>query len=543
MYEAGWGGHGMYGGPFQNDGSVAVAPAYCGRFLPGAGPIVADCGPFGGGKAAGTYGGQAGSVTAVSKEYETEVHFQKCWGVMAELFEAHDDFNALIPPEGFKFLDLGCAPGGFSSFLLDDPRCKAGFGVTLPSLSGGFPVRVRRPNFFLQQGDLFEIGFNDLLASKVNVCICDAQYLRNNISWDDKYKGVRCRSKQHGVWALLCKQMWLGLSKLETGGIIIFRFGWRDPGDHCPATRWYKKMTVRLFTILHDLFDEVRDVKSDYFNALQSSFYVACTNFDREKFEFRQVGKLLGNAFNYLITTEIEDSNELEFLEAVDRIRTDETDNAINDMLDRINKLRLINEGSRRRHQQREVETKDPRAVLFIADLPIGTTDEELQSALSIFGRVMSMDRSGDSEKVSVQFALASHARQAHDTLRAGTSGLGRNIKVWLGAGHQQDSWSVEWDGQKRHQSWSTNGAVAGTVTNGNGKGNGAKGPPGFKGNADADGKGSDASKGKGKGKAKSEGKSNGQAKGKDWSDGADGGKSKKGGGKKAGAGQKGYVA
>jgi len=138
-------------------------------------------------------------VKAINAEYETEVHFQKCYGVMSEIFEAHDHLQALMPSTGFKFLDLGCAPGGFSAFLLDDPRCLAGFGVTLPSNCGGFPVRVRDSRFFLQQGDLFEIGPTDLIASEINIVVCDAQYLRNNISWDDKYRGVRCRSKQHGV--------------------------------------------------------------------------------------------------------------------------------------------------------------------------------------------------------------------------------------------------------------------------------------------------------------------------------------------------------
>ena len=77
-------------------------------------------------------------------------------------------------------------------------------------------------------GDLFELGPQDLIAKDVHVCICDAQYMRNEVAWDEKYTGVRCRSKQHGVWALLVKQFWLGLSRLLTGGMLIFRFGWRD---------------------------------------------------------------------------------------------------------------------------------------------------------------------------------------------------------------------------------------------------------------------------------------------------------------------------
>lgn len=359
------------------------------------------------------------SVKAINAEYETEVHFQKCYGVISEIFEAHDHLQALIPAAGFKFLDLGCAPGGFSSFLLDDPRCLAGFGVTLPSNCGGFPVRVRDSRFFLQQGDLFEIGPTDLIASEINIVVCDAQYLRNNISWDDKYRGVRCRSKQHGVWALLIKQFWLGLSRLQAGGVLIFRFGWRDPGPDDPATIWYKKMTLRLFSVLIDLFGQVKEVKSDYYNALQSSFYVCCSNFNKSKFDERQVAKLLGINFNYLISTRIEDSNELDILAQADKIRTNEVDIRISDMLDRIEKLRLINEGSRRWHAKKEEEREDPRAAVVLPTVPRGMSDEDLAASMSVYGRVLRVDRGNDREReVTVQFAVLEHANIAFAALQ-----------------------------------------------------------------------------------------------------------------------------
>ena len=38
------------------------------------------------------------------------------------MWQAHDYLRGLVPEMGFKFLDLGCAPGGFSSYLLQDPR-------------------------------------------------------------------------------------------------------------------------------------------------------------------------------------------------------------------------------------------------------------------------------------------------------------------------------------------------------------------------------------------------------------------------------------
>uniref|UniRef100_A0A7S1B063 Ribosomal RNA methyltransferase FtsJ domain-containing protein n=1 Tax=Noctiluca scintillans TaxID=2966 RepID=A0A7S1B063_NOCSC len=382
-------------------------------------------------------------VKTINAEHETEVHFQKCYGVMAELFEAHDNFETSLNM-GFKFLDLGCAPGGFSTFLLNDPRCLAGFGVSLPSTSGGFPVRVRSDSFFLQQGDLFEIGPDDLLASNVHMCICDVQYMRNNVAWDEKYRGVRCRSKQHGVWALLCKQFWLGLSKLLAGGTLIFRFGWRDPGPDDEATIWYKKCSLRLFSLFHDLFESVREVKSDYFNAVQSSFYVCCSNFNQRKFVERQVAKLFGVTFNHLVTTETQDATQLDILKQADKIRTPEVDQKISDMLDRVHKLRMIHLESRKRHQQREAFCEDPRAVLFIAPLP-SWSNEELMGVLSLYGRVRGIDRSD--RHTSVKFACVEHAQAAVAALRR-NSLLGEGIAVWTPGGEDELPWEP---GQSEH--------------------------------------------------------------------------------------------
>lgn len=399
------------------------------------------------------------SIQALKAEYETDVHFQKCYGVMAELFQVHNNLEDVIPKSGFKFLDLGCAPGGFSSFLLDDPRCRTGFGVTLPSTCGGFPMRLRSNQFLLQQADLFEIGTDDLIASQVHVCICDAQYMRNNVAWDEKYRGVRCRSKQHGVWALLMKQFWLGLTRLLAGGILIFRFGWRDgPADDL-ATIWYKKMTIRLFSLLRDLFDEVKEVKSDHFNALQSSFYVCCTGFDPDKFADRQVAKLLGVNFNYLLTTRISDSNDLDLLAPVDKIRSEEVDKSISDMLDRVEKLRLVHEQSRKRHEMREMERDDPRAMVYIQ--PCSMSNEDLINAFSVFGTVKRVEREA-ADQACILFALVDQARSACQAMR-GKGIFSEKIRIWMREEEVRhspsDQWGGEWSatpwpGQQHGQAW-----------------------------------------------------------------------------------------
>lgn len=427
---------------------------------------------------------QFGSVRAHKAEYETEIHFQKCYGVMAELVEAHNNLDSFVPESGFRFLDLGCAPGGFSSYLLEDPRCINGFGVTLPSASGGFPMRLRNPKFFLQQADLFEIGPMDVISSEVHVCICDAQYLRNNVAWDERYRGVRCRSKQHGVWALLMKQFWLGLTRLATGGMLIFRFGWRDAEPDDLATIWYKRCTLRLFSLLHDLFTHVKEVKSDYFNALQSSFYVCCAGFKAERFKERQVAKLLGGNFNYLITTRIDDANELEVLPQVDKIRTPEVDKKITDMLDRIEKIRLVHEQCRARHQKEEDLRDDPSAVVFLSPAPDGMSDEQISAAFSVYGRVRRVDRDGD-YKVYVQLGRKEQAQSAVVGFRQSRA-FGPHVRMWLqNEAQQQDLWGNEW----------ANGADAGMVAapvHPGGKGGKGKAPRGY-----VDG-GKGASKGKG---------------------------------------------
>jgi len=168
-----------------------------------------------------------------------------------------------------------------------------------------------------------------------------------------------------------------------------------------------------------DLFGQVKEVKSDYYNALQSSFYVCCSNFNRSKFDERQVAKLLGINFNYLISTRIEDSNELDILAQADKIRTDEVDTRISDMLDRIEKLRLINEGSRRWHAKQEELREDPRAAVVLPKVPKGMSDEDLAASMSVYGRVLRVDRGVDREhEVTVQFAVLEHASIALAALR-----------------------------------------------------------------------------------------------------------------------------
>ena len=90
--------------------------------------------------------------------YETNVHFQKSFMVLDEIFRTHANFPEL--PQDFTYVDLGCAPGGFSGFLTSDERCAQGVGYTLALDLGGFPVLVSDPRL--------TVHYTDLLSGKAS---------------------------------------------------------------------------------------------------------------------------------------------------------------------------------------------------------------------------------------------------------------------------------------------------------------------------------------------------------------------------------------
>lgn len=335
-------------------------------------------GRTGGGRGGASRNGEYDSEEArrrlAQAEYDTEVHFQKCFGVMNEIYETNRSFPAL--PESFNFLDLGCAPGGFSSFLLDDERCGMGYGVTLPAENGGFPARISKhekaAQYALQYADLFLIEPKDLLpTTNVYSVIADAQYLNDGLAYAEagRYTGAKCTTKQNGIWALTLKQMWLGFERLETGGYFMVRFGWKDYGDHW--SQWYKACALRLFQLLYAVFGEgagpspselykdgrggvaldpfradlgaVTCIKSSYYNASTSSFYVVATNFRREAYQKLEVGKLLQRE---IATLTGKDAGDHDILGRV--VVSPEVAAKVETELENVEKLREIGEATKK---------------------------------------------------------------------------------------------------------------------------------------------------------------------------------------------------
>eukprot|EP00927_Polykrikos_kofoidii_P037422 TRINITY_DN31572_c0_g1_i1.p1 TRINITY_DN31572_c0_g1~~TRINITY_DN31572_c0_g1_i1.p1 ORF type:complete len:472 (+),score=88.40 TRINITY_DN31572_c0_g1_i1:68-1417(+) len=372
----------------------------------------------------------AAAAKALEAERQTEVHFRKCRGIMNEILKEEDNFPKALP-QNFRFLDLACAPGGFCSVLLEDPREPLGFAVSLPTARGGFPMRLRSDRLFVQQADLFDLATSpeSLLATDVHLAVCDAQYMRDEVAWDAHYLGQRLKSNQHGVWALLCLQLLLGCGKLEQGGALIFRFAWWDGGMADPSTTWYKLNTFRLFAVLHTIFTSVRAVKSAIYNAKTPSFYVSCAGFRRDSWVRHNVLAMLRGAFEEATWSCTPQYQSLNLLAAADALRTTENDDRVSRMLDHVDKVRCAHVGSKfARGSSNGVATDevDPAAVCVVEMPSEGLALKELTGVLSRYGALRRVEPLPDSAEaapetmandgvrrtwITAQFATAAHAR------------------------------------------------------------------------------------------------------------------------------------
>ena len=125
---------------------------------------------------------------ARTDEEGTMIHFQKCYYTFQELFDS-PCLKKFAHHDKIAFLDIACAPGGFSQYLLDHFPNSFGRGITLPENFGGFPVCVQTPHYHPHNGNSrFQLFYFDLLSMSdpydsqisVDIVIGDAQYFARN---------------------------------------------------------------------------------------------------------------------------------------------------------------------------------------------------------------------------------------------------------------------------------------------------------------------------------------------------------------------------
>lgn len=363
----------------------------------------------------------------MADERNAQIHFTKTYQVLSEAIEKH--------PGAFKdkmaFLDLGCAPGGFSQRMLEELGPMGhGYGVTLPYQAGGFPMLLHDHRFHIQVCNLMELQTpKDLECPEpVDVIMADAQDLSKKIPTNQreaKKKSKAARSKQGpeaetvgvgaacgplGIWALTFQEIMLGLGMLKAGGTFFFRFGWRGRGVQ--EEHWYREAIMRLLGLVLNSFDKVIPFKSEIYHQADPCFYVIAAGFCREGYADASMETRLREAIQSIIACESHEDLP-KCIETLAEFSTPENHQRIDELLDKVGRVRAIGLSSRSTVQTRE----SPEAQLVISPVPYQLTMQVLRERMECFGKIAYIKRRSHAIGVGadalIQFAQPAHAAYA----------------------------------------------------------------------------------------------------------------------------------
>ncbi|KAJ3183285.1 hypothetical protein HDU85_002311 [Gaertneriomyces sp. JEL0708] len=184
-----------------------------------------------------------------------------------------------------RFLDLGCAPGGFSRWILEHNPNSMGMGVTLPPEMGGIPMVMEG---ILEDSSRYRCEYRDVTESPGSIRwslqpdtkgqshpeYCDlviaGSIYRDHETIDpsrDKPPPLRKRSRQ----LLAYSQLLAALQNLEQGGTLVMVCNMK-PQLH----------NVEMLHLLRNVFGELIPVKPTAVHTIRSSFYLVGLRYDRD---------------------------------------------------------------------------------------------------------------------------------------------------------------------------------------------------------------------------------------------------------------------
>jgi len=382
--------------------------------------------------------GANGSTLGPLDEHTAQVHFTKTHQVLAEILEAHPAaFDGLG-----SFLDLGCAPGGFASRLLEEVPSAQGFGVTLPVDAGGFPMLLDDGRLQVQRCDIMALGKQEELGcpTDVDACLADAQDLgRRTNSGDHRSAmrkgkggkagaartasgtagvsgaGVRAACAVLGIWAMTFQELLLGLGRLRAGGTFVFRFGWRGRGANEEA--WYREACLRLFAVVVEHFSDVAPFKSEFSHQADSTFYTIATGFRRDAYLAAGLDERLRTIVEQVVGCPR--AGDLPWcMETLAPLVTPDMRTRIEELLEGVGRLRAIGIATRR---HLEAPRASSEAALWISPVPFSLTLQRIRERLERHGKIVNIRRRahpiGVGADALVQFAQPAHAKAALEAI------------------------------------------------------------------------------------------------------------------------------
>jgi len=179
--------------------------------------------------------------------------------------------NVLSNDKVKTFLDLGCAPGGFSKFVLDNNQEAVGLGITLPD-NAGIPVFIQ--GTCLEDKLRYRLELADITTVDLDA-IRTMYPLPSGTPSFDGYDLVIAgafptrqiiRRAKRATLALV--QLYIILSHLRPGGSAVMV-------ANTKPFLWL----VEILGVLRKVFQSVEAAKGDKMHAVRSSAYFVCTGF------------------------------------------------------------------------------------------------------------------------------------------------------------------------------------------------------------------------------------------------------------------------
>ncbi|KAJ1302111.1 hypothetical protein OPQ81_000942 [Rhizoctonia solani] len=172
-----------------------------------------------------------------------------------------------------RFIDLGCFPGGYSTYILQKCPLATGFGISLPFEEGGHGLAIPAnllPRMELRTADLTnfdlapsipkpqapftQLGPMPFELNTFDLVVCDGHSLRNNPDNNDRpWNWTR----------LLISQLLMGLRAVSPGGTIFLKLSHPE-----------KAIGARVLLALCRIAYLVRTVKPQPLHAIRGTFYV-----------------------------------------------------------------------------------------------------------------------------------------------------------------------------------------------------------------------------------------------------------------------------
>ncbi|KZV63924.1 hypothetical protein PENSPDRAFT_656911 [Peniophora sp. CONT] len=187
------------------------------------------------------------------------------------LEEIDQVFKLTRAPEGFTFLDVGCCPGGFSSYILNANPNARGTGLSLPVSQGGHSYLLEpnfRSRFKLIWGDInaYQLAPPYVVSDPrlVPLPLTPASHPDGfNLVLLDGHPLRREGSDVHSIGdRLLISQLIIGLTVITRGGTIVTKL-----------SRPERTITAQLLWLFDALCKDLRTWKPVCIHAPQGTFY------------------------------------------------------------------------------------------------------------------------------------------------------------------------------------------------------------------------------------------------------------------------------